>query len=140
MRPTTFLFLHLRRDDLSIFTAVLSGTARPIVRGLSMAWFYLIVAGVLEVAWAYSMKRSEGFTLVIPAVITVALMIASFVLLSISMKSLPLGTAYTVWTGIGAVGAFLVGIAVLGEPATLMRMLAATFIVIGMTLMKLASS
>lgn len=105
-----------------------------------MAWFYLIVAGVLEVAWAYSMKRSEGFTLVIPAVITVALMIASFVLLSISMKSLPLGTAYTVWTGIGAVGAFLVGIAVLGEPATLMRMLAATFIVIGMTLMKLASS
>lgn len=104
-----------------------------------MAWFYLIVAGLLEVAWAYSMKRSEGFTLLVPAVVTVALMIASFILLSISMKSLPLGTAYTVWTGIGAVGAFLVGIAVLGEAATMMRMIAATFIVIGMTLMKLSS-
>ncbi|MBR2536877.1 MAG: multidrug efflux SMR transporter [Hyphomicrobium sp.] len=105
-----------------------------------MAWFYLIVAGLLEVAWAYAMKRSEGFTLVVPAVTTVALMIASFILLSIAMKSLPLGTAYTVWTGIGAVGAFLVGIAFLGEAVTLMRILAATFIVIGMTLMKLASS
>ena len=140
MRPATFLFLYVRRDDLSFFTAVLSGTARSIVRGLSMAWFYLIIAGLLEVAWAYSMKRSEGFTLLAPAVITVVFMIASFVLLSMSMKSLPLGTAYTVWTGIGAVGAFLVGIAVLGEAATLMRMIAATFIVIGMTLMKLASS
>ena len=105
-----------------------------------MAWFYLIVAGLLEVAWAYAMKRSEGFTLVVPAVTTVALMIASFILLSIAMKSLPLGTAYTVWTGIGAVGAFLVGIAFLGEAVTLMRILAATLIVIGMTLMKLASS
>ena len=105
-----------------------------------MAWIYLIAAGILEVAWAYSMKRSEGFTILAPTVFTLALMIASFALLSISMKSLPLGTAYTIWTGIGAVGAFIVGIAVLGEAVTLMRVLAAAFIVTGIVLMKLSSA
>lgn len=104
-----------------------------------MAWVYVFVAGILEVAWAYSMKKSDGFTLIAPTVFTIGLMIASFALLSISMKSLPLGTAYTVWTGIGAAGAFLVGIAGLGEPATPMRILAAAFIVTGIVLMKLAS-
>lgn len=105
-----------------------------------MAWIYLVVAGVLEVAWAYAMKRSDGFSLLVPSVLTIVLMIASFALLAISMKSLPLGTAYTVWTGIGAVGAFLVGIAVLGEAATPMRLLAAAFIVTGIVMMKLSSS
>ena len=104
-----------------------------------MAWVYLSIAGVLEVAWAYSMKKSDGFTLVVPTVITIGLMIAGFALLSISMKSLPLGTAYTVWTGIGAAGAFLVGIAALGEAATPMRIVAAAFIVTGIVMMKLAS-
>lgn len=105
-----------------------------------MAWIYLFVAGLLEVAWAYFMKRSDGFTLFWPSVATLVLMITSFALLSISMKTLPLGTAYAVWTGIGAIGAFLVGIAVLGEAATPMRLLAAAFIVTGMALMKLSSS
>lgn len=104
-----------------------------------MAWIYLVVAGVLEIAWAYAMKRSEGFTLLVPSAITLALMIASFALLSISMKTLPLGTAYTVWTGIGAIGAFLVGIAMLGEATTPIRLLAAAFIVTGITLMKMSS-
>lgn len=104
-----------------------------------MAWVYLIVAGILEVGWAYSMKQSDGFNLLIPTVITIALMIASFALLSTSMKSLPLGTAYTIWTGIGATGAFLVGIVVLGEEATIMRMLAAGLIVMGIIMMKLGS-
>lgn len=104
-----------------------------------MAWLYLFIAGVLEVAWAYSMKKSDGFTIVVPTVITIGLMIAGFALLSISMKSLPLGTAYTVWTGIGAAGAFLVGIAALGEAATPMRIVAAAFIVTGIVMMKLAS-
>lgn len=94
-----------------------------------MAWVYLVVAGFLEVGWAYYMKRSEGFTLLTPSVITLVLMIASFALLAVAMRSLPLGTAYTIWTGIGAIGAFLVGIAVLGEAATPMRLLAAGFIV-----------
>lgn len=75
-----------------------------------MAWAILILAGVFEIIWAYSMKMSEGFTRLTPSVITVVFMILSVVLLSISMKTLPLGTAYTVWTGIGAIGSFLVGI------------------------------
>ena len=104
-----------------------------------MAWILLTFAGLLEIVWAFSMKQSEGFTKLVPSVITIVMMIASFALLSLSMKSLPLGTAYTVWTGIGAVGAFLVGIMVLGEPANPMRIVAATLIVGGLVLMKLSS-
>ncbi|MBB3176317.1 multidrug efflux SMR transporter [Variovorax sp. Sphag1AA] len=104
-----------------------------------MAWIYLVIAGILEVAWAYSMKLSEGFSRPLPAVATIVLMIASFALLSISMRTLPLGTAYTVWTGIGAVGAFAVGIIALGEQASLMRIAAGLLIVAGIVLMKLSS-
>lgn len=105
-----------------------------------MAWIYLVIAGVLEVVWAYSMKQSAGFTRLVPTITTFVFMTASFVLLSISMRSLPLGTAYTVWTGIGAIGAFAVGIMVLGESASPMRVAAATLIIIGLILMKLSSS
>ncbi len=104
-----------------------------------MAWLYLVIAGALEVVWAFSMKQSVGFTRLTPTLITFATMAASFALLSISMKTLPLGTAYTIWTGIGAVGAFIVGITVLGEPASPMRILAAVLIVGGLVLMKLSS-
>lgn len=104
-----------------------------------MAWIYLIAAGLLEVVWAYFMKQSEGFTRPGPGAITIATMIASFALLALAMKTLPLGTAYTIWTGIGAVGAFVVGIVVLGEPANAMRMLAAALIVSGLVLMKLST-
>ena len=79
-----------------------------------MAWIFLVVAGLLEVVWAFTMKQSNGFTRLWPTVITVATMVASFGLLSVAMRSLPLGTAYTIWTGIGAVGAFGVGVLVLG--------------------------
>ncbi len=105
-----------------------------------MAWIYLVIAGVLEIGWAFSMKKSEGFSLLTPTIITIVLMIASFGLLSISMRTLPLGTAYTVWTGIGAVGAFLVGIAVLGEAITPMRLAAGALIVSGIVMMKLSSA
>lgn len=104
-----------------------------------MAWVSLLVAGLLEVIWAFFMKQSDGFSKLTPTVITFATMFASFALLSYSMKALPLGTAYTVWTGIGAVGAFAVGVAVLGEALTPMRVLAAVLIVTGLVLMKLAS-
>lgn len=104
-----------------------------------MAWILLIFAGMLEVVWAFAMKQSMGFTKLVPSIVTLVTMIASFVLLSGSMKSLPLGTAYTIWTGIGAVGAFLVGIAILGEPANLARIVAAVLIVSGLVLMKLSS-
>lgn len=103
------------------------------------AWISLLVAGVLEVVWAYFMKESQGFTRLWPTVITLTTMIASFALLSFAMKTLPLGTAYTVWTGIGAVGAFAVGILVLGESASPMRLMAGVLIIAGLVLMKLSS-
>ena len=105
-----------------------------------MAWIFLVCAGVLEIVWAFSMKKSAGFTLAVPTAITLVTMVASFALLSISMKTLPLGTAYTIWTGIGAVGAFVVGVIGLGETATPLRLLAAALIVAGIVMMKLASS
>lgn len=104
-----------------------------------MAWIFLFCAGLLEIAWAYFLKRSAGFSLLVPSVLAIVAMIASFWLLSLSMKTLPLGTAYTIWTGIGAVGAFVVGIAILGEAATPMRLLAATLILAGLVMMKLST-
>lgn len=105
-----------------------------------MAWITLILAGLFEIVWAYSMKLSDGFTKVTPTIVTIVFMILSFGLLAYAMRTLPLGTAYTIWTGVGAVGSFLVGIFVLGEPATAMRMLAAVLIVSGLVLMKVSSS
>jgi quaternary ammonium compound-resistance protein SugE len=104
-----------------------------------MAWVYLAFAGLLEIVWAASMKQSEGFTRLGPSLVTIIAMIASFALLSISMKTLPLGVAYAVWTGIGAVGAFLVGVIVLGESAAPLRVLAAGLVVAGLALMKLST-
>lgn len=105
-----------------------------------MAWVIFIFAGIFEIVWAYTMKMSEGFTKLTPSIITLFFMILSFGLLAYAMKSLPLGTAYTIWTGIGAIGSFLVGIFILGEPTTAMRMFAAVLIVSGLILMKLSSS
>lgn len=104
-----------------------------------MPWFALIIAGLFEVAWAYSMKQSDGFTRLVPTVTTIVAMFISCALLAWSMRTLPLGTAYMVWTGIGAVGAFIVGIAVLGEPVGWARVLAAGLILSGLVLMKLSS-
>jgi quaternary ammonium compound-resistance protein SugE len=105
-----------------------------------MAWVLLVVAGVLEIVWAFTMKLSQGFTRPAASIVTVLAMLASFGLLSTSMRTLPLGTAYTVWTGIGAVGAFVVGIVVLGEPMNAARVLAAVLIVSGLILMKVSGS
>jgi quaternary ammonium compound-resistance protein SugE len=104
-----------------------------------MAWVLLLAAGLLEIVWAFTMKLSQGFTRVGPTVVTILAMLASFALLSSSMKTLPLGTAYTVWTGIGAVGAFIVGVLVLNEPMTAGRVAAAVLIVAGLVLMKLST-
>ena len=105
-----------------------------------MAWMMLILAGIFEVVWAYSMKLSDGFSKLTPSIVTIFFMILSFALLAYAMRTLSLGTAYTIWTGIGAVGSFLVGIFVLGEPASAMRMLAAVLIISGLVLMKISSS
>lgn len=105
-----------------------------------MAWIYLVIAGVLEIVWALAMKQSHGFTRLVPSIVTIIGMIASFWLLALAMRSLPLGTAYTIWTGIGAVGAFIIGIVFLGEQISAMRIGAAALIVSGLVLMKLSSS
>ncbi|MFA5590336.1 MAG: quaternary ammonium compound efflux SMR transporter SugE [Lysobacteraceae bacterium] len=103
-----------------------------------MAWILLFSAGLLEIVWAYSMKLSHGFSRLTPSIVTVIAMLASFTLLARAMRDLPLGTAYTVWTGIGAAGAFMVGVLVLGEQASPLRLLAAGLIIAGLVLMKVA--
>jgi quaternary ammonium compound-resistance protein SugE len=118
---------------------VKTGTARRLKREAVVAWIVLFVAGLFEVVWAFAMKQSHGFARLWPSVITITGMFISFGLLSWSMRTLPLGTAYTVWTGIGAVGAFIVGVMVLGESLTPVRALAAALIVGGLVLMKLSS-
>jgi quaternary ammonium compound-resistance protein SugE len=105
-----------------------------------MAWVYLLLAGLLEVVWAAAMKQSEGFSRLGPSAVTLVAMIASFWLLALAMRTLPLGTSYTIWTGIGAVGAFIVGITMMGEVASVMRIAAASLIVAGLVLMKLSST
>ena len=103
-----------------------------------MAWISLLIAGLLEVGWAYSMKLSNGFSNLAASAATIVMMIASVGLLSLAMRSLPLGTAYTIWTGIGAVGSFVVGIMFLGGQVSVVRVAAAALIVAGLVLMKLS--
>ena len=104
-----------------------------------MPWILLLTAGLLEIVWASAMKYSQGFTRPTPTAIMIVAMIASFWLLAIAMRQLPLGTAYMVWTGIGAVGSFIVGVVFLAEPVTALRLAAAGMIVAGIVTMKLAS-
>lgn len=105
-----------------------------------MAWIYLVLAGVFEVVWASAMKQSDGFTKLTPSVITIVTMLISFGLLAVAMKSLPLGTAYAIWTGIGAVGAFCVGIFLLGEAASLFRIVSVGLILAGLIGLKISAN
>ena len=104
-----------------------------------MAWVSLVFAGIFEIVWAWAMKASDGFSKPWAVVLMLMTMGLSFALLAHAMRVLPLGTAYAIWTGIGALGAFVVGILILGEPATTMRMLAAGLILSGIVLMKVAT-
>ncbi|OKB64907.1 multidrug transporter [Serratia marcescens] len=104
-----------------------------------MAWLYLVLAGVFEVVWATAMKESHGFTRLVPSAITLFFMLLSFGLLAYAMKTLPLGTAYTIWVGIGAVGAFIIGITMFGEALNLARVVAAGLILAGVVLLKMAT-
>jgi quaternary ammonium compound-resistance protein SugE len=106
---------------------------------MRMAWIYLIGAGLLEVGWAIGLKQTQGFTRLVPSLLTVAAMAASFWLLALALKALPIGTAYAIWTGIGAVGTALLGIWLLGEPATAGRLAGIALIVAGMVTLKLAT-
>lgn len=104
-----------------------------------MSWILLFIAGVLEVAWAAGLKSSDGFTRLGPSIFTLVTAVGSFVLLAMAMRQLPLGTAYAVWTGIGAVGAFVFGIVFMGEAVSAARILSAVLIIAGLIGLKLTS-
>ena len=105
-----------------------------------MQWLFLIIAGVFEVAWVIGLKYSYGFTKLVPSVLTILGMIASFYFLSLAMKNIPLGTAYAIWTGIGTVGTGILGIILFNESVNPIRLICIGFIVIGAIGLKLVSS
>lgn len=115
-----------------------AGTILPAVE-VVVAWFLLLIAGLMEVGWAIGLKYTDGFTRLVPSVLTIAAMIASILLLGLALKTLPVGTAYAVWTGIGAVGTATLGILLLGEPATAVRLGCIGLIVAGIAGLKLAA-
>jgi quaternary ammonium compound-resistance protein SugE len=104
-----------------------------------MAWIYLFFAGLFEIGWAIGLKYTNGFTRLVPTALTLASMIVSLGLLGIALKSLPVGTAYAVWTGIGTVGTAALGIYLLGEPATVMRLVCIGLIVAGIVGLKIVA-
>ncbi len=104
-----------------------------------MAWFYLAIAGLLEVGWAIGLKYTEGFSKLVPSALTIAAMVASVFLLGLALRELPVGTGYAVWTGIGAVGTAILGIILFAEPATALRLGSIALIVGGIVGLKLAS-
>ncbi len=105
-----------------------------------MEWIYLFVAGIFEVSWAICLKYSHGFTVLIPSVLTIILMVASIYFLALALKSLPLGTAYAIWTGIGTLGTVILGIILFKEPATALRLFCIMLIICGITGLKLISN
>jgi quaternary ammonium compound-resistance protein SugE len=105
-----------------------------------MGWIVLIIAGLFEVAWAAGLKVSDGFSKLVPSVLTVVAMAISVWLLAIAVRTLPLGTAYAVWTGIGAIGAATIGILWYGEAASVLRIASLGLIIAGIAGLKLASS
>jgi quaternary ammonium compound-resistance protein SugE len=104
-----------------------------------MAWTYLFLAGLCEIGWAIGLKYTEGFARLVPSVLTTAAMTVSIVLLGLALRTLPVGTAYAIWTGIGAVGTAALGIYLFSEPATAMRLACIGVIVIGIVGLKFAS-
>ncbi|MEG9836543.1 quaternary ammonium compound efflux SMR transporter SugE [Serratia marcescens] len=104
-----------------------------------MAWIILLIAGLLEVVWAIGLKSTHGFTRLTPSIITIAAMVVSMLLLANAMKTLPAGTAYAVWTGIGAVGAAIMGMVLLGESTNIARIISLCLIVVGILGLKFSS-
>jgi quaternary ammonium compound-resistance protein SugE len=104
-----------------------------------MAWLILFVAGLFEIGWAIGLKYTDGFTRLVPSVLTVAAMAVSVILLGVALKTLPVGTAYAVWTGVGAVGTAILGIYLFGDPATTARLASIGLIVAGIVGLKLVT-
>ena len=104
-----------------------------------MAWIYLFVAGVLEIVWAIGLKYTEGFTKLVPSIVTIAAMIVSVWFLALALRTIPVGTGYAVWTGVGAVGTAILGIVLFAEPATAARLFSIGLIIAGIAGLKLVS-
>ena len=119
--------------------ASLTGDGPIVILEPDMSWIVLLIAGLLEVVWAIGLKYTHGFTRLTPSIITIVAMIVSIAMLSWAMRTLPVGTAYAVWTGIGAIGTAILGIALLGESASLARVFSLGLILAGIIGLKLAS-
>jgi quaternary ammonium compound-resistance protein SugE len=129
-----------RRCEDGLAFPTLGGDGPAYDGGPVMAWTYLVLAGLLEIGWAIGLKYTDGFTRLVPSVLTGLSMVASVLLLGLALKTLPVGTGYAVWTGIGTVGTAILGIYLLGEPATAMRLACIGLIVAGILGLKLAAS
>ena len=105
-----------------------------------MAWFFLVIAGLFEVAWAIGLKYTEGFSKLVPSVLTVFAMLASFLLLGVALRTIPVGTGYGVWVGIGIVGTVILGIVLFDEPVNVSRMVFVLFIVVGVLGLKITTA
>lgn len=104
-----------------------------------MAWIYVVIAGLFEIGWAIGLKQSEGFSKPLPTVLTIAAMITSIVLLALGLRTLPVGTAYAVWTGIGAAGTVIVGMLLFNEPVEVLRLVCIGLIIAGVIGLRLVS-
>ena len=104
-----------------------------------MAWVYLVIAGVFEVGWALAMKQAQGFTRLYPSIITIVGMLISFYFLALAIRTLPIGTAYAIWTGIGVIGTVVIGILFMNEPRNLARMICLLLIIVGIIGLKLTT-
>src|SRR5262245_7196017 len=130
------LVLGRREDDL---TDINTNQGRPWqTHEYTMAWFYLFLAGLFEIAWAYGLKLTDGWTRFGPSVFTLLTMGVSFGLLSLAMRHIPMGTAYAVWTGIGIIGTAMIGMLVLGEPRNGFRLFCLALVVVGILGLKLS--
>jgi quaternary ammonium compound-resistance protein SugE len=129
----------LGKDGLPVHQHISRGDDPAFEWRVGMAWSILFVAGLLEITWAIGLKYTEGFSRLVPSVVTLAAMAGSIVLLGLALKSLPVGTAYAVWTGIGAVGTATLGIVLFGEPATALRLASIALIVAGIVGLKLVT-
>jgi quaternary ammonium compound-resistance protein SugE len=127
-----------REDDLTTLRVITTGRPLYLLLEVCMSWFILLLAGLFEVGWAVGLKYTDGFTRPLPTLLTVAAIIVSLALLGLAMKELPLGTAYAIWTGVGAVGTVIAGIMLFGEAVTLMRIASVALIVCGLIGLKLS--
>ena len=125
-------------DDLPS-SLIIRGDDPALSGGFVMAWAMLFVAGLMEIGWAIGLKYTEGFSRLLPSVLTLACMAGSIILLGVAVKTLPIGTAYAVWTGIGAVGTAVLGIILFGDPATALRLACIGLIVAGIAGLKLVA-